>query len=181
MTSESELVLLVGFMGAGKTTVGREMARVLNWSFYDLDALIEGRTGRTVPALFAEQGEPAFRKLEEQSLRELFETLEDEPAVIALGGGAFAQETVRQIIRDHSASVVYLDVGLEEALRRCASAPGYRPKLNDRERVTLLYEERLPFYRTAELEVRTDGKTPVEVAQEIAATLQLSPRDQEVQ
>ena len=181
MTSESEMVLLVGFMGAGKTTVGRELARVLDWSFYDLDAIIEGRTGRTVPTLFAEQGESAFRKLEAQSLRELFQTLEDEPAVIALGGGAFVQEENRRTIRDHSASVVYLDVGLEEALRRCASAPGYRPNLNDRERVTLLYEQRLPYYRTAELEVRTDGKTPVEVAQEIAATLQLSPRDQEVQ
>jgi shikimate kinase len=181
MTSESELVLLVGFMGAGKTTVGRELARVLNWLFYDLDALIEGRTGRTVPALFAEQGEASYRKLEAQELRELFQTLEDEPAVIALGGGAFVQEPIRQIIRDHSASVVYLDVGLEEALRRCAAAPGYRPLLQNREQVTLLYEERLPFYRTADLEVRTDGKTPLAVAQEIAATRQLNPRDQEIQ
>src|SRR5256885_15695233 len=180
MTSESDLVVLVGFMGAGKTTVGRELARVLNWSFYDLDALIEARTGRTVPALFAEQGESAFRKLEAQTLRELLQTLEDEPAAIALGGGAFVQEAVRQIIRDHSASVVYLDVGLEEALRRCASAPGYRPLLSNRDQVSLLYEERLPFYRTADREVRTDGKTAVDVAQEIAATLQLSPRDQEV-
>src|SRR6185503_18599457 len=109
MTGESELVVLIGFMGAGKTTVGRELAKVLNWAFYDLDALIEGRTGRTVPTLFAEQGEAAYRKLEAQSLRELFQTLEDEPAVIALGGGAFVQEAIRQIIRDHSASVVHLD------------------------------------------------------------------------
>src|SRR5438270_2508515 len=180
MTSESDLVVLVGFMGAGKTTVGRELARLLNWSFYDLDALVEGRTGRTVPALFAEQGEAGYRKLEAQALRALFQTLEDEPAVIALGGGAFVQEPIRQIIRDHSASVVYLDVGLEEALRRCATAPGYRPLLSNRDQVSLLYEERLPFYRTADHEVRTDGKTPVDVAQEIAATLQLSPRDQEV-
>ena len=179
--NDSELVVLVGFMGAGKSTVGRELARVLNWSFYDLDALIEGRTGKTVAAFFAEQGEPAYRKLEAQSLRELFQTLEDEPAVVALGGGAFVQETNRQIIRDHSASVVYLDVGLEEALRRCASAPGYRPLLQDRDQATLLYEERLPFYRTADLEVRTDGKMPLDVAQEIAATCELKPRDQEVE
>jgi shikimate kinase len=180
MATGSELVLLVGFMGAGKTTVGRELARLLNWSFCDLDALIEARTGRTVPVLFAELGESAFRKLEMQSLRELFRALEDEPAVVALGGGAFAQEPIRQIIRDHPACVVYLDVGLEEALRRCAATPGYRPLLNDRDRVTLLYEERLPFYRTADCEVRTDGKTAQEVAQEIAATLQLSSKDQEV-
>ena len=180
MRSESDLVLLVGFMGAGKTTVGRELARVLDWSFYDLDAIVEGRAGRTVPALFAEQGESGFRKLEAQALRELFQSLEDEPAVVALGGGAFVQDAIRQIIRDYSASVVYLDVGLEEALRRCAAAPGCRPLLSDRERVTLLYEERLPFYRTADLEVRTDGKSPLEVAQEIASSLQLSPRDQEV-
>ena len=118
--------------------------------------------------------------MEEQSLRELFQTLEDEPAVVALGGGAFVQEPIRQILRDHSASVAYLDVGLEEALRRCGAAPGHRPLLQDREKATLLYEERLPFYRTADLEVRTDGKSAVDVAQEIAATWQLKPRDQEV-
>src|SRR5579864_2953512 len=173
MTSGSDLVLLIGFMGAGKTCVGRELARVLNWSFYDLDALIEGQTGKTVPQLFAEQGEPAFRKLEGQALSDLFQTLEDEPAVIALGGGAFVQEENRRTIRDHSASVVYLDVGLEEALRRCAAAPGCRPLLGDREQVTLLYEQRLPFYRTADIEVRTDAKTPADVAREIQATLQL--------
>ena len=180
MTSESELVLLVGFMGAGKTTAGRELARLLNWSFYDLDALIEGRTGRTVPTLFAEQGESGFRKLETQALRELFETLEDEPAVVALGGGAFAQEVNRQIIRDHSASVVHLEVGLEEALRRCAAAPGYRPLLSERAQVTLLYEERLPFYRTANVQVGTEDKQPAVIAQEIVAILRLSPSDQEV-
>jgi len=175
MASESDLVVLVGFMGAGKTTVGRELARVLNWSFYDLDGLIEGRTGRTVPALFAEQGESSFRKLEAQTLRELLGTLEDEPAAIALGGGAFVQEEIRQIIRDRPASVVYLDVGLEEALRRCASAPGYRPLLQNRDQITFLYEERLPFYRTAHATVRTDGKTALAVAQEIASTLKLNP------
>ena len=179
MTGESELVLLVGFMGAGKTSVGRELARLLRWSFYDLDAVIEGRTGRTVPELFAERGEAAFRKLETQTLRELFETLEDEPAVVALGGGAFVQEAIRQIIRDHSASVVHLEVALDEALRRCAAAPGCRPLLSDRAQVALLYEERLPFYSTADLEITTDGKEPVAVAQEIAAILRLSPSDQE--
>jgi shikimate kinase len=179
--SESELVVLVGFMGAGKSTVGRELARLLNWSFHDLDALIEGRTGKTVATLFAQEGEPAYRKLEAQSLTQLLETLEDEPAVVALGGGAFVQATIRQIIRDQSAPVVYLDVGLEEAFRRCADAPGCRPLLQDREQTTLLYEARLPFYRTADLEVRTDGKTPLAVAQEIAATWQLKPRDREVE
>lgn len=179
--SESELVVLVGFMGAGKTTVGKELARILNWSFYDLDALIEARTGKTVSALFAEAGEAAYRKLETQSLRELLQMLEDEPAVVALGGGAFVQAVNRQILRDQSASVVYLDVGLEEALRRCAVAPGSRPLLQDREKTTLLFEERLPFYRTAEREVRTDGKVPAAIAQEIAAACELKPRDQEVE
>ena len=179
--SESELVVLVGFMGAGKTTVGNELARLLNWSFYDLDALIEARTGKTVSALFAEAGEAAYRKLETQSLRELLQMLEDEPAVVALGGGAFVQPVNRQILRDQSASVVYLDVGLEEALRRCAVAPGSRPLLQDREKATLLYEERSPFYRTADQEVRTDGKLPVAIAQEIAATCELKPRDREVE
>jgi shikimate kinase len=179
--SESELIVLVGFMGAGKSTVGKELARVLNWSFYDLDELIEGRAGKTVAALFAEEGEQAYRHREAQSLQELLQALEDEPAVVALGGGAFVQATIRQIIRDQSASVVYLDVGLEEALRRCADTPDCRPNLQDRERATMLYEERLPFYRTADVEVRTDGKTPLAVAQEIAAACELKSRDQEVE
>lgn len=179
--NEWRIVVLVGFMGAGKSTVGRELARVLNWSFYDLDGLVESRTGKTVAALFSEQGEPAYRKLEAQSLTEIFQKLEDEPAVVALGGGAFVQEPIRQIIRDYSASVVYLDVGLEEAFRRCAAAPGFRPLLSDREQATLLYEERLPFYRTADLEVRTDGKTPTAVAQEIASTCELKAREEEVE
>jgi shikimate kinase len=175
-----ELVLLVGFMGAGKTTVGRELERTLNWCFYDLDALIEGRTGSSVPTLFAEQGEPAFRKLELQSLREVLESLEDEPAVIALGGGAFAQESIRQTIRDHSATVVFLHVDLDEAVRRCESAPGSRPLLRDANQMNLLYEERLPFYSTAHFQVQTSGKAPAEIAQEIRAKLQLAPSDQEV-
>jgi shikimate kinase len=175
-----ELVLLVGFMGAGKTTVGRELERTLNWCFYDLDALIEARTGSSVATLFAEQGEPAFRKLELQSLRELFESLEDEPAVIALGGGAFAQESIRQTIRDRSATVVFLHADLDEAVRRCASAPGERPLLRDAGQTKLLYEERLPFYRTAHFQIETGGKSPSEIAQEIAMKLQLAPSDQEV-
>jgi len=179
--SESDLVVLVGFMGSGKSTVGRELARVLNWSFFDLDAFIEGRTGKTIAALFSHQGESAFRKMEAQSLRELFEMREDEPAVVALGGGAFVQEPIRQILRDQSACVVHLDVGLEEAMRRCASAPGSRPLLQDRDRAMLLYEERLPFYRTAELRVITDGKQPTEVAKEIAAQCELQARNEEME
>jgi shikimate kinase len=180
MMQPPALVLLVGFMGAGKTTVGRELERTLQWCFYDLDALIEARTGSSVATLFAEQGEPAFRKLELQSLRELLDSLEDEPAVIALGGGAFAQESIRQTIRDRSATVVFLHVDLDEAVRRCASAPGTRPLMRDANQMNLLYEERLPFYRTAHFQVQTGGKLPSEIAQEIASKLQLAPSDQEV-
>lgn len=178
---DSDVVVLIGFMGAGKTTVGRELARMLNRSFYDLDPLIEGRAGKPIATLFAEQGEAAFRKLESTALRELLETLEDELAVIALGGGAFAQETNRQLIRDRSLTVVFLDVALDEALRRCASAPGSRPLMNASEQATLLYEERLPFYRTAQSTVQTDGKTVAGVAQEIVSMLQLTPSDQEIE
>lgn len=178
---DSEVVVLIGFMGAGKTTVGRELARMLNRSFYDLDPLIEGRAGKSIASLFAEQGEAAFRKMESQALRELLESLEDEPAVIALGGGAFAQETNRQLIRDYSLTVVFLDVALDEALRRCASAPGTRPLMSALGQATLLYEERLPFYRTSQYTVQTGGKTIPGIAHEIVSLLQLTPSDQEVE
>jgi shikimate kinase len=178
---DSDVVVLIGFMGAGKTAVGRELARLLNRSFYDLDPLIEGRAGKSIASLFAEQGEAAFRKLETQALRELLESLEEELTVIALGGGAFAQEINRQLIRDYSLPVVFLDVSLEEALRRCASAPGTRPLMSAPEQAKLLYEERLPFYRTAQFTVQTEGKNVPAVAQEIVSLLQLTPSDQEIE
>src|SRR6185503_11348550 len=86
-------ISLVGFMGAGKTTVGRALAEKLGWEFVDLDDLIQARDGRTIPEIFEESGERAFRNLEQQVLREFVNSFRANPSVLSLGGGAFIDNT----------------------------------------------------------------------------------------
>src|SRR5215813_9292483 len=102
-------VFLIGFMGAGKTSVGRALARRLRWTFYDLDELIQQEQGATVPQIFAQGGEMAFRRIEAAALRKLLDrpaipmtpVTEDSPGlVVALGGGAFAQPENREAMNE---------------------------------------------------------------------------------
>ena len=102
-------VSLVGFMGAGKTTVGRALAARLGWRFEDLDDVIRAREGRSVEQIFELQGEAGFRDLERQAVREILATVQSEPLVLALGGGAFVEERVRQSLSDAEIPAVFLD------------------------------------------------------------------------
>jgi shikimate kinase len=178
---EPSVVFLTGFMGAGKTTVGRELARTVGWSFVDLDAAIEAKQGKTISQIFSESGEPEFRKLEMQTLRELLDASdpedpdeEPEPMVVALGGGVFAQEANRHLIREHGGKVVYLEVDLPEALRRCEAVKLTRPLLQDEKLTAELMESRRPFYETADLRVRTDGQLVPAIVQQICSQLGIS-------
>jgi shikimate kinase/3-dehydroquinate synthase len=137
-------VVLVGFMGAGKSTVGAEAARLLGRSFVDLDREIEGETALPVPRLFAERGEPAFRELEEELAVEAL--AEPVAAVIALGGGAVTSE---RIIGSLSARAltVWLEVDADTAWSRAAGPD--RPLAADEGGFRALYEERLPLYEAA--------------------------------
>ncbi len=92
-------MFLVGFMGSGKNTVGQELARRLAWDFVDLDARIEAREEQTIPEIFRLQGEAAFRTAETNALRDLLTKSLDRDSVVALGGGAFAQENNRELLR----------------------------------------------------------------------------------
>ena len=175
-------------MGAGKTTVGRELARALGWSFIDLDSMIEAREGKKISQIFDERGEAEFRKLETQALREVLATSdpeshkdEPEPMVVALGGGVFAQETNRQLIREHGGKVVYLEVGLHEALRRCEQVKLSRPLLKDEQLTAELMETRRPFYETSDLKVKTDGQLVPTIVQQICSQLNLNPCTQEAE
>ena len=179
---EPTVIFLIGFMGAGKTTVGRELARRLRWSFIDLDAVIEAKQGRNIAQIFSQYGEVEFRKLETQALRDLLEASdpedpeeEPEPMVVALGGGAFAQEVNRQLIREHGGKVVYLEVELPEALRRCEQTRLTRPLLQDEKVTAELMENRRPFYETADLKVKTDGQLVDGIVQKICSQLNLTP------
>jgi shikimate kinase len=158
-------VLLVGFMGAGKTSVGRALAAGLNWRFYDLDEEIERRAGCTIARIFREQGEPEFRRKETESLRELLQ-VSHRPAVIALGGGALAQPDNAQFI--DLGCTVFLDAPVEDLWRRCREHSVDRPLGRDLDQFRNLYESRRQSYSMAAITVQTAGKSVEQVAAEVA-------------
>jgi len=159
-------VVLVGFMGSGKSSVGRQLARRFGAPFVDMDERIESAAGSPIRDLFAREGEPAFREREKAALRD---ALSVKGCVIATGGGAFSDEENRILLRSY-APVVYLEAAVETLLGRLAGDLG-RPLLRggDREEVVReLLSRRVPGYRTADVTVRTDGRTVEEVAGQVA-------------
>ncbi|MBY6435147.1 shikimate kinase [Rhodococcus kroppenstedtii] len=162
-------VVLIGPPGAGKSTIGRRVAKALGVELYDTDAAIEERTGRTIPDIFAVDGEAAFREIEEQVV---VESLHSQSGVVSLGGGAVLSPRTRAALQGHT--VVYLELGVGEGLRRTGalnantSRPlltGVDPKAKYRE----LMRIRRPLYReAASIRVRTDGRSPSRV---VAAVL----------
>ena len=159
------VLFLVGFMGAGKTTVARTLGQRLGWRFYDLDEEIERRAGCTIGQIFRNSGETEFRRRETESLRELL-TAAHLPAVIALGGGAMAQPENASLI--DLKRTVFLDAPVEELWRRCQEHQTERPLRRDLEQFRNLYDARRRGYRSAAMTVQTAGKTVEEVAAEIA-------------
>ena len=159
------MIVLVGFMGAGKTTVGHLLSECLGLPFVDSDVVIEQRAGSSIRQFFAEHGEPAFRELESQVVCELIDGSE---AVLALGGGAAGHPDT--VARLKSAQVIYLQVSYEEAMLRVAGDP-YRPMLA-RPGLEDLYRHRLSVYDSvATLTVATDGRLPEAVSADILAEL----------
>jgi shikimate kinase / 3-dehydroquinate synthase len=133
---------LIGFMGAGKTTAGEDLAARLGWTFLDADREIEREDGRGIPAIFDEDGEPAFRALEERVVGRL---LAEPNAVVALGGGAVLSAVTRERLRDGSFTVL-LDVSPQTAWRRVEAQAGDRPLAGEARGFAALYEERRPLY-----------------------------------
>ncbi len=174
----TKFVCLAGFMGCGKTTVGRLLAQQLGWRFVDLDERIENQAGLRIAEIFDRLGEPAFRKLEHAELaRALGEaTVASIPAVIALGGGTFAQpenlETLSLACGRQNAVrtgyVIWLDCPVEQLLSRCVMMDD-RPMFRDESSFRKLYDERLPFYRQADLRVE-GADVPRQVVERILAS-----------
>jgi shikimate kinase len=151
-------IVLVGMMGAGKTAIGRRLARALNWRFKDADAAIEAAAGTTIANIFAEIGEPAFRAKERQVIARL---LTGERQVLALGGGAFMDPETRALVQAKGLSI-WLRAEIDVLLRR-TSTPGKRPLLaGDDPRAILasLLAQRAPVYAEADLVVDS-GKGPI--------------------
>lgn len=164
---------LVGFMGAGKSTVGRLLARRLLWSFVDLDALIERHADRRVQEIFAADGEEGFRAIERFVLRQ---AVQKPRTVVALGGGTFVDSAGREISRAHAVSV-WLRCPPEVLVARIGPVQSARP-LWDPTTVAERLEARRPHYEMADFQVDADAE-PVEVAARVLAALEgrvIAPR-----
>lgn len=171
-------IALTGFMAAGKSTAGRALASLLRWRFVDLDCEIECRSQHSIAEIFAAQGEARFRELETEALRNVLEAGQGR-LVIALGGGTFVQPQNAELLRQNGVRVVFLELPLEQLLKRCRAAgehEGYnpRPLAADEQGLRMLYDERLPRYRAAGLVVDARDKAPEEIAHEIVLKLRLS-------
>ena len=159
------MITLTGFMGSGKTTVGKVLADFLGCPFMDLDDLIVKKAGKSIPEIFAQDGEPAFRQLEARLLRQTVEKYTENTVVLALGGGAVTTPASAALLREKTVCI-YLRATLETLLGRLEGETAGRP-LADASLAARL-AARAPIYEeTAHVIIDTDGLTPDEVADEI--------------
>jgi 3-dehydroquinate synthase/shikimate kinase/3-dehydroquinate synthase len=166
------MIVLVGFMGAGKTTVGRLLAERLDVPFVDADEAVVTAEGRSIPEIFTTDGEAAFRRIEAETIAAL---LAGPEAVLALGGGALGSENVRRALAGHR--VVLLDIDLADALARVGGDES-RPMLR-RPDLAEVYRSRQRAYRdTAEAVVPAAGRTPDEVVTDLLSRLTPPMEDQ---
>jgi shikimate kinase len=153
-------------MGAGKSTVGRRLAKKLGWKFIDLDTEIERREGRSIAEIFREKGEPYFRDLERSCLKDLSSSRK---SIIALGGGAYMDPENRDVA-EKTGLTVWLKVSFSKLVHR-VKIDGTRPKFVDQAQAERLYQIREPLYALAKVHVSTDDGTPESAVDEIMGVL----------
>ena len=159
------MITLTGFMGSGKTTVGKVLADFLGCPFMDLDDLVVKKAGKSIPDIFAQDGEPAFRQLEARLLRQTMEKYAETTAVLALGGGAVTTPASASLLHEKTVCI-YLRATLDTLLGRLAGETAGRPLADDALASRLASRE--PIYeKTAHVIIDTDGLSPDEVADEI--------------
>jgi len=165
-------IVLTGFMGSGKTTVGPLVAQRLGWNFIDVDDVIEAKIGHKIAEIFARLGEEAFRDTEHATIARL--TGRD-GLVLALGGGAIERTETRELLLNTPGTLlVHLEVALATTLARCKGTEQTRPVLADEANLAKRYQRRLPLYRAAHASVPVDALTPDEVADAILKLLKAS-------
>jgi shikimate kinase len=162
-------IFLVGFMGAGKTTIGLAVAKLLGWRFVDLDAQVEARAGLSIAEIFRSKGEAEFRRIELASLKQMIESHDIREAVVALGGGAYAEVNVRGLIAQTGQITVFLDAPVSELLKRCRQSEVERPLASDEARFRDLYEQRRSAYEQSDIRVSTLRHSPAKTAKTVLA------------
>ena len=165
------LITLTGFMGSGKTTVGEVLADFLGCPFFDLDALIVKKAGRSIPEIFADGGEAAFRTLEAKVLRQAVEKYAESTAILSLGGGTLGTPASARLVAEKT-TCIYLRASVDTLAARLAPEAAGRPLLRGapdlRERIAALLAGREDVYAsTAHVTVDTDGLSPEQIADEI--------------
>jgi shikimate kinase len=170
-------VFLVGFMGAGKTSVGRALGGHLAWRFVDLDDRIRSLEGRSIPEIFQNSGEGRFRELERAALRDVLAEIESgPPLVVALGGGAFAQPEIVALLAESESITIFLDAPPDELWRRCSADRTQRPLRRNEAEFHHLYDARRPLYLEASVKIETAGRNIDQIVQEIVRGLKLNSR-----
>jgi shikimate kinase len=173
VTAAPRRIVLTGFMGSGKTTVGPLIAARLGWSFIDVDDVIEAEAGLTIAELFARHGEAAFREREHAAILRLAAA---DALVLALGGGAIEHSATRALLLASPGTLlVHLEVELATTLARCRGSEQTRPVLADQANLEGRYQRRLPLYRLAHHSIAVDALTPEQAAEAILRAAGLVP------
>jgi shikimate kinase len=171
--SGARTIFLVGFMGAGKSSVGLALSRRLGWAFEDLDHRIEAQERRSIEQIFQQSGEAGFRQIEHAALRSLIEELGRLPKIVAVGGGAYAQAANASLLEDGGFPAIFLDAPVEELFRRCLDQQLERPLRRDLDEFRRLYDARRAHYLRASIRIETGGKDVEQVATEAIESLGL--------
>ena len=160
---------IVGYMGSGKTTVGRLLARATGLEFVDLDRAISERAGMEIPEIFAEYGEGRFRDLEQEALHEALNG--EAPCVVACGGGVVVRPENRAMLQGVTTVFLREDTGVLYGRTR---GPGRPLRAASRDEFESRYAERLPFYKeVADFEVEADGRSPSILMEEVLGCLSI--------
>jgi shikimate kinase len=166
-------IVLTGFMGSGKTTVGPLLAARLGWNFIDADDAIEAEAGMTIAGIFTGHGEAAFREREHATIAAL---ATKDALVLALGGGAIEHPATRALLLAAPGTMlVHLEVELATTLKRCSGTEQTRPVLADQANLASRYERRMPLYREAHVSIQVDTLTPEQVVDAILSAASLTP------
>ncbi len=159
------MIVLVGFMGAGKTTIGRQLAKALGRAFVDADAAIEAAEGLSIADIFDGYGEAGFRRIEAEVITGL---LDGPQVVLALGGGSLGSEAVREALAGHQ--VVFLDIDLDEALTRVGDDPS-RPMLRSADLPEVFLGRQQHYRDAAQIVVEVAGRDPDDIVAELRSRL----------